>query len=481
MTATAERSAVSSFLWAGFAFGTSKLATFVATLVLARLLVPEHFGVVAAAMAVIALIEIGLDLGVGSAVVYEQEEGITRRVQTAFTVNLLVAIVLTAAFVLAAPAIAGFFRVPDEDGVFRAIGLYLLIRALGQVHDAVLRRDLDFRRRAVAEAARAVTRLLVSVGLALSGLGVWALVIGLLAGETAGTVVNWLLVRLRPAFTLDRTAAGALLRFGVAIVAVQTVAVASSNADYLVVGRVLGPQELGYYTMAYRLPELLIENLYWIFSSIALPWYSRARRAGAEGFAGSMLTALRLLTLFGFPTGIGLALVARDAVPVLLSQQWAPAVPATALLALAAGVHAIGFASGDIFPALGRPGLLLRLDVAFAVTELAAFLALVRHGITAVAAVHIVSAVLYTAVRLVVANRLVGTSWRDSARAMMPALAVSVGVLALALPVRLVMDPGAGALAATVAAGLAGGAVGLAVAGRSTAREVLEVLRRARS
>lgn len=481
MTATAERSAVSSFLWAGLAFGASKLATFASTLVLARLLVPEHFGVVAAAMAVIALIEIGLDLGVGSAVVYEQEEGITRRVQTAFTLNLAVAVVLTAGFVLAAPAIAGFFRVPGEDGVFRAIGLYLLIRALGQVHDAVLRRDLDFRRRAAAEAARAVTRLVVSVGLALSGLGVWALVVGLLAGETAGTVVNWLLVRLRPTFTLDRTAARTLLRFGVAVVAVQTVAVASSNADYLVVGRVLGPQELGYYTMAYRLPELLIENLYWIFSSIALPWYSRARRAGAEGFAGSMLTALRLLTLFGFPTGIGLALVARDAVPVLLSQQWAPAVPATALLALAAGVHAIGFASGDIFPALGRPGLLLRLDVAFALAEVAAFLVLVRHGITAVAAVHAVSAVVYTAIRLVVANRLVGTSWRDCARAMTPALAVSVGVLALALPVRLVLEPGAGSLVATVAAGVAGGAVGLAVGGRSTVREVRGVLGRARA
>jgi O-antigen/teichoic acid export membrane protein len=471
-----DRTAWHSFLWAGLSFGTTKLAVFVATLVLARLLVPEDFGVVAAAMTVIALFEIGLDLGVGSALIHDQEKGITPRVQTAFTLNVGVAVLLTGAFVAAAPLVALWFRVPDQVDVFRAVAFYLLIRSLGQVHDAVLRRDLDFRRRTRAEIARAITRLVVSVALALFGMGVWALVWGLLAAEVAGTVVNWLLVPFRPRFTVDRTAVPTLLSFGLAVVAVQAVSVISTNADYLAIGRVLGPEDLGQYTMAYRLPELLIDNVYWIFSSIALPLYSRARAEGtADSFKDSMLRALTLLTFFGFPMGTALALVARDAVPVLFSEQWLPAVVPMVLLALAAGVNAIGFASGDIFPALGRPGLLLRLDIVFAVAETAAFFLVAGQGITAVAWIHLASGVVYMAFRLVVANRLVGSSLAECGRAMLPAVWVSLGTAALAAPVLVLMEPGVASLAAVIAAGAAGGALGALLGARSTVADLLRI------
>ena len=472
-----DRTAWHSFVWAGLSFGTTKLAVFVSTLVLARLLVPEDFGVVAAAMTVIALFEIGLDLGVGSALIHDQEKGITPRVQTAFTLNVGVAVLLTGAFVAAAPLVALWFRVPDQVDVFRAVAFYLLIRSLGQVHDAVLRRDMDFRRRTRAEIARAMTRLVVSVALAFAGMGVWALVWGLLAAEVAGTVVNWLLVPFRPRFTVDRTAVPTLLSFGLAVVAVQAVSVVSTNADYLAIGRVLGPEDLGQYTMAYRLPELLIDNVYWIFSSIALPLYSRARAEGtAESFKDSMLRALTLLTFFGFPMGTALALVARDAVPVLFSEQWLPAVVPMVLLALAAGVNAIGYASGDIFPALGRPGLLLRLDIVFATVEIAAFFLIASHGITAVAWVHLLSGVVYMACRMVVANRLVGSSLAECGRAMLPAVWVSLGTAALAAPVLVLMEPGVASLAAVIAAGAAGGALGALLGARSTVAELVKTV-----
>jgi lipopolysaccharide exporter len=145
-------------------------------------------------------------------------------------------------------------------------------------------------------------------------------------------------VRFRPRFTVDRTAVRTLLSFGLAVVGVQALSVLSSNADYLAVGRILGPEDLGQYTIAYRLPELLIDNVYWIFSSVALPWYSRARTRSADSFKDTMLRALTMLTLFGFPMGTALALVARDAVPVLFSEQWRPAIGPMILLALSAGM-----------------------------------------------------------------------------------------------------------------------------------------------
>lgn len=479
--ARGDRTAVHSFFWSGLSFGLTKLAVFASTLVLARVLVPDDFGVVAAAMSVIALFEIGLDLGVGSALIHDQEKGITNRVQTAFTLNVLIAAVLTAVFVACSPAVAAFFRVPEETDVFRAIALYLLIRGIGQVHDAVLRRDLDFRRRTLTELTRAATRLAVSIPLALLGQGVWSLVWGLLAAEVAGTVVNWLLVPFRPTFTIDRTAVRTLLSFGLAVVAVQAVSVVSAQADYLTVGRVLGAEDLGQYTIAYRLPELLIENVYWIFSSIALPWYSRARTKDAGTFRDTMLRALTLLTLFGFPMGTAVALIARDAIPVLFSDQWLPAVWPMVFLAIAAGINAIGFASGDIFPALGRPGLLLRLDLVVAAVEITAFVLLAQYGIVVVAAVHVVTGSAYMLLRLVMANRLVGTGLRECGAAMLPGVSVALGIVACGLPVLFLVEPGAVSLLCVIAAGTVGAALGAAVGARSAVTDLARTLGAARA
>lgn len=476
----ARRSGVSGFVWSAVSFGGSRLVVFVATLVLARVLVPEEFGLVAAAMVLVSYFEIGLDLGVGASLIYEQEEGISDRVHTAFTVNLLVCLALTAAGVAAAPAVAAFFQVPTEDALFRVVFAYLLIRGLGQIHDALLKRDLDFRRRTVTEITRAVIRAGVSIPLALAGLGAWALVWGLLAGEVGGTAANWWLVRFRPKLRLARPVVGSLLAYGLPVVGTKIVGWVGSTADDLVVGNLLGPRQLGFYTIAYRLPELLIANVLWLFSSVAFPVYSRARTEGGDAFRAAMLRALTLTTLFGFTVGTGLAIVARDAVLVLFSAQWAPATTPMVLLALATGLQSIGYASGDIFPAMGRPGLLLKLSAPMIVLLVIAFVVVGPAGLTAVAAVHLVFQVIFGMARLVVASRLLGAGIGDHLRAMWPAVCASLGIVLCALPVRLSTKPGIGSLLATVAAGTMGGAAALLLGARSalaTLRDLAATLR----
>lgn len=470
-----EARAVRSFMWSALSFGGNRVLLFVATVVLARILVPGEFGVVAAGLALVLYFEIALDLGVGAALVYEQEQGITPRVQTAFTANLLVSIALTAVGVAAAPAVASFFRVPGEDAIFRALFLYLLIRGAGVVPDAVLKRDLRFGRRALADVSRGAVRLAVSVPLALLGHGTWSLVWGLLAGELTGTAVTWLLVRFRPTMRLDRSALRSLLGYGFAVLALKVVDSISLDADYLVVGHARGPEQLGLYSMAYRLPELLLTNVYWIFSSVAFPIYARVRATAGDAFASTMFRALRLITLFSFPAGVGLALVARDVIPLLFSDTWTPAVRPMELLALAAAFNALGYASGDIFPALGRPGTLLALNVPATVLLVAGFIGAAPHGIAAVAAVHLVGNAVYGGIRLVIAGRLVGCRFGDNLRAMRPGLCAATGVVACALPVRLGTGGGAVALIGILTAGLGGAALGLMLGSRETVGELRQL------
>ncbi len=470
------RTAVKSLLWAGLGFASTRVTVFVTTLMLAKLLVPADFGVVAAALAVMAYLEIILDLGIGAAVIYEQEDGVTARLDNAFTMGVLGCVGLTVFGWVATPWLAAFFHTPGQEWLYRAMFLCLLLRGASQIHDAMLRRDLRYRRRSAVEISRGIARAAVSIPLALTGFGAWSIVGGILAGELTGSVLNWILVPFRPRLRLDRNVATAMLRFGLAVTALKVISEIGMNSDYLVVGNRSGPDELGYYNLAYRIPEMILGAAYWVFSSVAFPVFSRVHRRDGSDLGETMLKVLRLSCLFGFPVGALLALISRDVVTGILGPQWLPVVAPLTILSLAMALDAIGYASGDIFPAVGRPGLLLAINLPLTVLLACGFVAAAPHGIAAVAAVHLMFTVLYGPLRLVLGCRLAKTPVREGLSAMRPALCVAAGIVVLALPVRLVTEAGVWSLVAIVATGLVGAAAGLAIGGREAIPEIRAVM-----
>lgn len=472
---TLRRSAIKGFAWAALSFGGNKLLLLVSTLVLTRLLDVSEFGIVAAALTVVTYLEVVLDLGVGSALIYGQERGFTRSVHTAFTVNIGVCASLAIVNLQFAPVVARFFGAPQEVNIFRALAVYILLRGVGQIQDALLKRDLRFRQKAAADLVRAVVRGGLSVGLAVAGYGAWALVWGFLAAEAAGTFTAWSLTRYRPRLMLDRRSAASLLKFGAPVVALDLLSQIGLNSDYLIVGHSLGLVALGLYTIAFRLPELFLSNVYWVFAAVAFPVFSKSRTTGQAAFRGSMLKALQFITLFGFAVGTALALLSRDAVQVLFSPKWAEAATPMALISLAIGVGAIGYASGDIFKAAGRPTTLLVVNSIGTALEVTGFLVAVPFGITAVASVHLGFNVLYAVVRLAIANRFVGATWGNVLVALRPALCLSGCLVLFGFPVRLLLPAGATSLLLTTAAVLVGAVVGLAAVGRSTLRDLREL------
>jgi lipopolysaccharide exporter len=464
--------AVKSFGWATVSYGGSKLLVFVSTVVLARILTPNDFGVVAAATALILFFDVVLDLGVGAALIYEQEHRITQRVQTAFTMNVLIAAVLTGVGVLLTPAVAAFTGLQGHENVFRVLLLGLFVRGLGQVQNAVLQRDLRFDSRAIVEIGGSVVRTVISIALALAGLGVWAIVWGLLAGEVVSTVLAWWYAGFWPRFSFDRRVAKVLLGFGLTFIGLKVVDAIGMDSDYLVVAHRLGPTQLGFYSMGYRLPELALLSLYWIVGAVAFPIFSQARTQGREVMVSASLRSLRMITLFSFPAGVLLALASRDVVGVVFSAKWAPATGPMVLISLMTAISSIGFASGDIFPAMGRPGTLLALNAPLTALLVAGYIFAAPYGIVAVAAVHLVLAIVYQAARLVLVNSLLRTTMSQDLGAMWPGFCALLGVLVLAGPVRLLVAPGALCLSLLLVTGIAGAAAGLAVGSRQTLPEL---------
>ena len=436
------RSSARGFLWTTLAWGSNRLVILGLTLILARLLTPEDFGLVTAALTIVAMLDAALDLGVGAAVVARQERGISDQTRTAFTLNLGLSVLITGCGVALSPLIAALFHAPSQAGLFALVFCYPLFRGAGQISDAVLKRDLQFRRRTLVDVVRAAVRVAVSLPLALGIGGAISIAAGIVASEFAAMLLLWILVPIRPATRLRGGSARSLLRFGGQVTVIRILGSFRSTFDYIIVGSMIGATALGFYGMAYKLPELLIENVLWIFSTIALPMYARARTAGTDVMLSALLRATRLLALYGLTVGTALAVVARDAVPVLFSDQWTPAVVPMMLISLSLGIMSIAWASGDLFSAVGRPGILIKLDVPATIAMAGAFLLAGRYGLVAVACVHLVFNLVYGLARMLLLRSVTRIPAGSLARAVLPGVAVAAITAAAGFGVRALLPPG---------------------------------------
>ena len=448
-------------LWALLTLFSNRAISFLTVAILSRLLF-DDYGAVAALMTVLFFLEVGLDLGLGAAVIYEQEEGQSERVDVAFTANLSVAALMAAAVFLAAPALGAFFHVEEYDDMFRLLAAAVFARGFFQIPDALLKRDLRFRSRTVVAFGRAVTRMVVAVGLALAGVGVMSAAWGLFAAEVVASVGVMIQTRYRARLRIDWPVMKSMLSFAGAILGIRLAGQLAVNGDYLVVGRQLGDTALGFYYNAFRLPELTILAVCLAFSDVALPVFSRAREGGSSRLQTGMLSSLQLLCLYGFPAAVGLAVNADSAVRVVFGPGWGPSVEPMVAVSLAAGVMAIAFASGDIYAATGRPNLLLAMIIVHIPIQFAILLVGANWGISGVAWAQLVSMVIAVSVRIVVAAKVIDVPVLAQARSMVPGVIAAFGVLLFALPTTLVLDPG---LVSMLLGTLAGG-IGAVVAVR---------------
>lgn len=475
-----KRETRTGILWSVTSLAAGRVLTLMATLILARLLVPSEFGVVAAILAFLSLLELGCDLGMKATVVYEQDRVDTERLHTAFTLNLLIAAGLCLGGVAAAPLIAGFFGVSGEVDLFRLAVLSLLLTGLGNIQDAILLRDLAFRRRILPELARNVVRGAVAIALALDGMGAASLVFGMLAGQLAWVVLLWSLTGYRPRLRIDRRIARSMGGYGAGAMALSVIAVVATRADVVVVGSALGPAALGIYTIASRVPELMVRSVSWSFSRVAFPALSKMRELDRTQLAAATTTLLRYQALVTLPIAALLAVLASPIVVVLFSSGWEPAGAVMSALAVAAAFDALAYPLGDALKSIRRQPTLIAINAVNIPLLIAAMIIVASVGLTWVAWAVAVQALVHLAMVTLGTARALSMRPRDLAAAAQPALVAAAGVVIGAGAVRLAWPALAvGPLLAGVLAAAIGGLAATLLLAPGTFGEFVAIARRA--
>ncbi len=468
-----RRSVKAGIAWSTLSFGITKGLAFISLLVLTRVLAPSQFGLVAAVTVVLSLIELTSDLGMAATVIYEQEQGAGERIQVAFTVNMMLVVALAAVGVLLAPVIAGFFHASHHVGLFRLAMADVLLTGLGVIHDGLLLRDLRFSARIVTQVVSGVVRAGAGVTLALLGFGAASLVWGLLLGTAAWVIVLWGVTRFRPTLRFDRRIARSMIGYGVGASMFSFLDQTVTQIDTAVVGRVLGRRSLGLYTVAFRIPTLVLENIANQVSLVAFPALARKRVADASGVGGATLRLVRYEALYALPLSAGMAVMARPIVDTVFSSRWQDAAGVFAAVSVLSGISASGFALGDALKALGRQRLLVILTVIQLPVLLVTIILVAPYGITAVAWARVAGMGLWVGLVTVSAARVMDMPIGPVLGAMWPGAAASAGVVASAGAVRLWSGLSAvPALVVAVVAGCAGGLIALSIFAPATFQEL---------
>lgn len=449
-------STIRGTLWTYASLFSGRAVMFVSTVVLARLLSQDDYGVAAYATVFIAFLEVVGDLGVGAALIYHRDDPEATR--TGFWLNLGAGLALFALTWLAAPLVGEFYQDERAIGVTRALALYFPISALGNIHSALLYRNLAFGRRFLPNLVRNAGKGVVAILLAWFGFGAYSLIWGQVAGVGLAVIAFWFAVPWQPALRFVTSHVRPLLSYGLRMISINFLSVLSTNLDYLFIGRYLGAAPLGVYTLAFRIPDLLISQACSVITTVAFPVYASLRDE-PELLRESFLSTNRFLMAAIAPIGVGLAMVAEPVVLTFFTDKWQAAVPVMPAIAIYALTTSLFYNAGDVFKAIGRPEVLTYITLVELVIMVPAMWWAVTEpaSIVAVAWVHVGVAVFERTLNLLVAARVLKLSVWSILQTLRPALVGSV-LMAGAVWAALTLVPDA-MLVQLLAATAVGGAV----------------------
>ena len=337
-------------------WGSQLLGLLIFTL-LANLLVPQDFGLVALAAVFVSLGQLFADQGLGDAVI--QRKSITRRqLDTAFWVAMITGTLLTLGGIALAPLIALAVNEPRLTPIIQALSIIFVLVALTSIQMGILRREMDFRSLAVRKLLAIGLGGVVGIAMALNDFGPWALVGQQITMAAVTVVTLWAVSPWRPGFSFAGEDFVSLFSFGWKVVSTDLLAFVSRNTDNLLVGVFLGPTALGFYAIAYRILDTSQVLLVAAARRLAFPAFSRIQH-DAERVKRAYKRVTRATAAITLPGYIGLALVASEAIVVLFGPQWAPSVPVAMLLFLIGPVHTIQSFSGSVLTAVGHPEVAL--------------------------------------------------------------------------------------------------------------------------
>lgn len=329
--------------------------------ILARLLTPADFGLVAMVTALTGILAMFKDAGLSMATV--QRDKVTHeQVSTLFWVNVALSLLLTLAVGALAPVVAWFYDEPRLFSIALVVAGLFIFDGLTVQHQALLRRQMRFGALARIQIFSSSLALAAAIAFAHMGAGYWALLVQLAVSQLSGTLLSWEYCRWIPGRPERGAGTRSMLKFGGYLTGFSFVNYFARNADNILIGKVWGSSELGLYTKAYGLLLFPLQQINGPISAVAIPALSRLQN-DPEGFRDFFRKVLSIISFVAFPLIAWMIVCSHDIVLLVLGPQWEGAIPIFGVLAISAFFQPIGNITGVLYIALGKTKRMFRWGV----------------------------------------------------------------------------------------------------------------------
>lgn len=429
-----KQEAVKGVAWSAAQKWGVRIISFLVMLILARLVAPESFGLVAAAVVFTSFAQLFVDQGFSDAII--QFSNLEREhLDTAFWISVGTGSVLTIASILCAGWISVLFREPKLAPIIQWLAPIFVLSALSSVQQSILRRNLAFKALTIRSMISTVASGLIAVTMAFLGFGVYALVAKLLVDGIVSVIALWRVSDWRPSFRFSVKHFKDLFFFGIHILGGNFVDFLSVHSDDFLIFYFLGSVALGYYTLGYNLLIVLTDLLVSVPNLVAFPVFSKIQNEPAR-LKSAFFEVTQWQSLMAFPIFLGISVVAPEAVRVLYTDKWAASIPVIQILMLIGIVRSASFLYSSIFRAAGKPSWRFGLYSLTAALNVIGFLAVVRFGIVAVAISYVVVSYILMPLYFYLIQKVIHVSLWDHLKQYFPGFIGSVAMVAVVLIVK---------------------------------------------
>jgi len=358
---TLSQRVVKGGFWVFFLRIINRGFSLIRLIILARILSPNDFGLMGIALLTMSTLETFSQTGFQQALIQKKED-IESYLNSAWTVLILRGFILFIILYFIAPYAAIFFDAPEAKPIIQVIGFSMLFGAFTNIGVVHFKKELEFNKEFIYQFAGTIADFIVAISAVLILKNVWALVLGMLAGNIVRCLMSYLIHPYRPRLDFNLEKIKELFGFGKWILGTSVITFLFNQGDDAFLGKILGVTALGFYQMAYRIGQLPATEFAKVISQATFPSYSKLQN-NIYKLKGGFLKTFNITVIFMIPLTGGIFILASDFTQIFLNEKWMPIIPALRILVIAGMIRALVTTGGALFQGKGVPKIDYKMNL----------------------------------------------------------------------------------------------------------------------
>lgn len=369
---------INGFAWKFMEKIGSQGISLIVQIILARILLPEEFGIVGYLTLFINLSDVFIQQGFTTALI-QKKDADESDFSSVFFANLFMSVVIYGVLVILAPFISAFYNEPELTHVMRVMSLTVIFGAFSAVHNAIMAKNLEFKKSFFRGLANILVYAVVGISMACMGFGVWSLVFAKLAGLFVGAIVLWITVKWVPHKIFSVNRVRSLFKYSSKVLGTNLLNTLFNNINSIIIGRFYTSADMGYYQRGQSIPQAAMQAVDGSMTEVMYPTFSLIQDDLGK-LKAALRRSMKLSTYVVFPILIGLMVVSRPLTIVLLTEKWLPSVPYMQLTCVICLFWPLA-ARSQALNAMGLSNVTLKLSIIGKILTLVCLLLLARFGV----------------------------------------------------------------------------------------------------